>query len=233
MDADFPVELKDDVRKFFQHDVARPAGLSVYDDVYDNAGCMFPLQRKRETAYMMQTARRITPQVVMEIGADKGGGFYHWCKSLLSVRRAIACEVRGTPYAEEFKHNFPNIDFLFLPKSSYAMSTVAEVAEWLGGDKIDCLFIDGDKSQFYLDYTLYSPFIRKGGLLFVHDIRDPGPREAWIKMKGQHVHREFIDESEAHEACEREKQGVASISQHENWLRHWRGQSAGVGVLFL
>lgn len=233
MDAAFPKELAEDTRKFFANDGLRPGGLDVYEDVFDKAGCMYPLQRKRETARMMQIARSINPITVYEIGADKGGGFYHWCKSLLSVRRAIACEFRGTPYDIEFMRAFPEISFLFLPCSSYDQRTVDRVGAWLHGTKIDCLFIDGDKSHFKTDFYCYLQYMNPGGLVFVHDIRDDGPRDAWRHIKQNFKTDEVIDISESLEAADREAAGIASISEHENWLRHWKGASAGFGVVYL
>ena len=64
-------------------------------DVYAHP-VLFPLQRQAEAAEMVKVARGVSPTVVMEIGADKGGGILAWCM-LPTVRRVIACEIRGTP----------------------------------------------------------------------------------------------------------------------------------------
>lgn len=47
----------------------------------------------------------------------------------------------------------------------------ARVAEWSGG-ALDFLFIDGDHSYdgVRLDYELFSPLVRSGGLVALHDI---------------------------------------------------------------
>ena len=91
MDANFPAGMLDHIERFFSVDGDRPAGLDVYPDVFKTP-CFFPLQRMRETEKMIAVARSAEPQVIYEIGTDKGGGLYHWCKCFPLVRRVIACE---------------------------------------------------------------------------------------------------------------------------------------------
>ena len=182
---------------------------------------------------MMQLARSINPKVVYEIGADKGGGLYHWCKCLTSVKRVIACEIRGTPYRSLFEKHFPHLDFLWLEGSSYEPASVARVKKWLGADKLDCLFIDGDKGQFVLDFELHQPFLSQGAIVFTHDVQYPAPFEAFkqIAPKGKRSEK-VVDISESKEACARAEQGLPAASSHEEWLRIWQGQSAGFGVVY-
>lgn len=232
MDADFPEGLLPDIELFFRSEAQRKPGEDVYPAVFERP-CFFPLQRQRETARMMQIARSVKPKVVYEIGADKGGGLYHWCKSLPTVQRVIACEIRGTPYSKLFEQHFPAIDFLWLNGSSYDPAIVRRVKSWLGEDKLDCLFIDGDKGQFFLDFESYKPFIGSGGIVFTHDVQDPAPFEAFkqIAPLGKRSEK-VIDISESEEACERAARGEPIGSSYENWLRIWQGQSAGFGVIY-
>ncbi len=233
MDAAFPDHMMPEITKFFTTENSREPGRDVYDDVFAIDG-FFPPQRKREVAKMMQIARSVSPKVVMEIGSDKGGGFYHWCKSLTTVKRAIAVEIRGCPYAGEFKKAFPHIDFLFEGRSSLLPETVAAVAKWLGEDKIDALFIDGDKSYFLRDLELYRPMMSPGAVAFMHDIQDPSPGRAFADaVKIVPRSERVIDVSESREAEAREAAGEPAASSHEHWLRHWKGQSCGVGVLYV
>lgn len=233
MDAPFPETLMHDIRRFFADDASRPRGGRVYDAVFQNGG-FFPLQRKRELAAMLETAAAISPTTVMEIGADKGGSFYHWVKALPTVARAIANEIRGVPYAAEFRKAFPDVSFLFREGSSRAVDVLQAVERFLAGGRIDVLFIDGDKSHFFTDFDVYHRFMSPGGIVFMHDIRDPAPGEAFRQACGDprvKAHASIIDTSEADEAVARELAGTPPADAHEGWLRHWRGASCGVGVL--
>ena len=228
-----PAELNNYFEEFFLSENKRLPGQDIYEDIFSSP-LLFPLQRKREMAFMMQKARSIEPKVVYEIGADKAGGLYHWCKCLPTVKRVIACEIRGTPYSELFEKAFPQIDFFWLPDSSYAPENVSNITKWLCADKIDCLFIDGDKCKFDKDFKVYLPAMNPRGIVFMHDIQDKAPRFGYdtICKKG-YRHEEFIDVSESIEAVEREKQGISTLNTHEQWLRHWHGRSAGVGIIYL
>lgn len=235
MDEPFPDDMMDCIKEFFKTERSRGYGLDCYDAVFAS-NRFFPLQRKNELIEMMRIARSINPNVVMEIGADKGGGLYHWCKCLESVSRVIACEIRGTPYKYEFENAFPYIDFLWIEDSSYDPATVAHVSSWLGKDPIDCLFIDGDKSHFDTDFEAYLPRMNPNGIVFMHDINDDPPRQAFELIRNKYTNfasQEIVDIREALDAIARREQGIPSTSEHENWLRHWEGRSAGVGVIRL
>lgn len=236
MDADFPETMLANIERFFTTESRRQRGQDVYPAVFANEG-FFPLQRKRELAKMLSTAREAKPRIVMEIGADKGGGFYHWVKSLSTVERAIAVEIRGTPYAAAFQKAFPAQDLLFLGGPSRAPETLAAVRTFLGDSRLDVLFIDGDKSHFFTDFEAYYPLMRKQtGIIFMHDITDPAPGAAFAKAVADprvQRHTTIIDTSEVAPALAREAAGTPATDSYEGWLRQWRGASCGVGVLYV
>lgn len=243
MDAPFPEGMLADIEKFFRevHPTLEP-GKDMYDEVFAT-NHFFPLQRKRELTRMMQIARNVSPATVMEIGADKGGGLYHWCMCLPTVRNVIACEIRGTPYCDPFEAAFPNIDFLWLAESSQGdggprrTSTIDVVKMFLKQDsipaprKIDVLFIDGDKLGMLKDFEAYLPMVRQpGGVVFIHDVQDHEPYHQFqgIVKRGYRTET-IIDKSEYF--------GLPFDFQPktpwEGWLQHWRGRSCGVGVVYL
>lgn len=235
MDEPFPSGMVECIEQFLADDGKRPSGLDVYDDVFSSP-LFFPLQRQRELATMMRIARSKSPKTVFEIGADKGGGIYHWVKCLPTVEQVIACEIRGTPYASAFDDAFPTVDFLWLDKSSYAAETVSRVDSWLRGDLIDVLFIDGDKSHFLHDFYTYLPFMSPDGIVFMHDIQDEAPFAAFLDSRTHPRVAKWemiVDVQDSAEAVAREQAGIPPTSAHESWLRHWCGASCGVGVHYL
>jgi hypothetical protein len=171
----------------------------------------------------------------MEIGADKGGGLYHWCMCLPTVRNVIACEIRGMPYRHEFDDAFgEKIDFLWEPDGSYLPKTVESVARFLSydkADKIDVLFIDGDKLGMLKDFEAYLPLMRQpGGVVFIHDIQDHEPYHQFKAIMERGYRTEVIlDKSEYFD----KPFDWEPKTPWEQWLKHWRGRSCGVGVVYL
>lgn len=229
----FPVQLLPCIESFFATESTRQPGQDSYPDVFSTS-LFFPLQRQRELATMMRIARNYSPRVVYEIGADKGGGLYHWCKSLPTVERVIACEIRGTPYRHFFEQHFPHIDFLWIEESSFLPAVRAKVARWLGNDRLQALFIDGDKSNFATDFDTYREMMDKPSVVFMHDIQDRSTGDSFesVALRGYHTEK-VIDTSESYESMSREKEGLPATCEHEHWLRHWQGASAGVGVIYI
>lgn len=225
MDADFPPGMVDEWRTFLASGKAPHA-------VFDTNLC-FPLQRKGELKLMLETAMSVKPVTVMEIGADKGGGLLHWCY-LPTVKQVIACEIRGTPYADEFKRAFPDKRFLWIEDSSYTKDTRYRVQSWLGLSWIDVLFIDGDKTKMVEDFDTYLPLMNPNGLVFVHDVSDREPMAAFGKL-WERGHRTWIieDRTDTREALDRQGKGIPPANPHEAWLRHWKGESCTVGVIEL
>jgi predicted O-methyltransferase YrrM len=233
MDDPFPTDMLPCIADFFMSEETRQPGLDSYADVF-NSPLFFPLQRVRELEKMICIARSAKPRIVMEIGADKGGGLYHWCKCLPSVERVIACEIRGTPYCDLFERYFPEIDFLWLPQGSMDWRSVEAVRKWLGKDTIDILFIDGDKGTFLTDFNHYVGEMKPGGVVFMHDVQDSPPKLDFETVALQWRTERIIDTSEVQDANERAKlNGGRPVTAHDGWLMHWNGRSAGVGVIYL
>ena len=180
MDDPLPDNLAEQWELFFQN--KPPSQLASHDDIF-NHPVLFPLQRRREMDEMLALARTINPQTIFEIGADKAGSLYHWCDCIPSVKTVIACEIRGTPYAESFRRNFPHINFVFLDGlSSYHANTVADVQQQLDGTPIDILFLDGDKSHFDTDFFAYQHLLNNPSIALFHDINDRAPTEAYNRV---------------------------------------------------
>lgn len=228
---DWPEGYLDSVVDFLSGDKDRESGRDVADEaLYSN--WLFPLQRRAELIKMMRVARKTNPQVVCEIGADKGAGVYQWLKCLPTIKKMIAIEPRGLPYLDKLEETFEGVSFLGISASSHTHSSISKVYHYLGDTKIDVLFIDGDKSAFNKDFDLYSPLVRSGGVIFLHDINQKGnPRDTFesIKKKGYRT-EEIIDISD-YEQFRDSKKPISC--PYEGWLLHWQGKSCGVGVIYV
>jgi autotransporter strand-loop-strand O-heptosyltransferase len=147
----------------------------------------------------------------IEIGTDQGGTFAIWSK--LSVDD-------GTRISLDMPHgNFGRADYDVEKRDAYLKSLGTDVhmlhgdshcqcmktdlIEILGQDKVDFLFIDGDHTYRGVkqDYYMYKEFVKPGGWIAFHDIKDTEfHRNAncrvdllWNELVGNKV--EFVDNS--------------------------------------
>lgn len=232
MDAPLPEGLVDAWISYLGNDNQRPRGESLYHEVFDHP-ILFPLQRKAETSKMIRLAQSLRPKVIYEIGSDKGGSVYHWVKGVPTIKRMISCEIRGVPYMHAFNGAFGDVDFLWMAESSYADTTIDRVKTWLGDDKIDILFIDGDKGAFLKDFWAYHPMMATDGVVMMHDVVDEPMKSAFNSVSELYSNIHIRDISEVSEIIERENASIPPASSYEGWLRYWKERSCSVGVVFL
>lgn len=208
-------------------------GDDIYPELFDT-DLFFPLQRKTELAEMMREARKIKPRIVMEIGCDKGASIYHWVMCLQpTVNLIIGCEVKGTPYRNLFEDRFRHIDFLWRDRSSYDPATVDSVSLSLGSEKIDILFIDGDKTTTEKDFNSYLPLMSSNGIVLIHDVcEDGGPSRSFRRI-GQRYRTKVIYDTSDYDNLEPLREGENPKNSYDGWLRHWKGKGCGVGVVYL
>lgn len=232
-EGQWPQDFLESITKTFEQEINQPSGLDSYEGIFKSP-LMFLLQRRRELEKMIQLARQIKPEIVFTIGSDKGGDVFHWVKCLPSVRKVIACEIRGCPYRHLFEKHFPDKSFLWIERSSYCQETQVEVAKFLNGEKIDVLFIDGEKVRFVDDFDAYHSMMRNGGIVFTHDVQDEAPGNAFRTLIERGFRNEtIIDTLESAEAMDRERMGQKADCPYEDWLRTWGGRSCGVGVIYV
>jgi hypothetical protein len=232
-DAPLPPEYLPSVEKFlagsagYQSGNSCPAGFE--------SDWMFPLQREKELQRMVRLAWPFAPRTLVEIGADKGSGIFQWCKCLPSLEKVVAIEPRGCPYGPAMAKAFPGIQFLFIGQGSLDRGVGESVYNFVGGKGLDVLFIDGDKTGMARDFHHYRNLYHTGTLIFFHDICDESPRAGFEEVIRDFrlPHMRIIDTEDAELACMREMKGIAPAHAHEGWLRHWKGQSCGVGVVFM
>ena len=163
-------------------------GLGHYDSIS-------PSQVVAEIRSLFDMVRELKPKIVCEIGTDKGGTLYLWCRAsesdalILSLdlpSRKRYSERRRRLYAQFKKCKSQTLDFV--AGDSHSAISKEQVSEKLGDRKIDFLFIDGDHTYEGVkkDFLIYSKFVRKGGLIAFHDIRTVRPgcgvEEFWEEL---------------------------------------------------
>ena len=131
-------------------------------EIPDKKVAKYIIQDESELWEFCQKLANLSPQKGLEIGNAHGGTTLFW--------QAISPEVFSLDIAPLEGHipedYFPNVEFII--GDSHAQETRDMVAK---RGPYDFLFIDGDHSTdgVRLDYEMYSPLVRVGGLVGFHD----------------------------------------------------------------
>jgi len=124
------------------------------------------------------------PTNCIEIGTYKGGTFYILCALCKGIKITVDMPLGGfggkhlrTEDAREARNKMVESfdgEAHMLMMDSHSGETYDAIKKILGRKKVGFLFIDADHSYEGVkqDYEMYSPLVRKGGLIALHDIAD-------------------------------------------------------------
>ena len=133
-------------------------------------------QREAEVIWFYRACEKIQPKVIVEIGIKVGGNFKILSTLLDKHGLAVGVDpwtkITSREIASAWKMNDALCDVRHVKGDSHDVATQEELQDVLGGRPIDVLFIDGDHSTegMLADYADYSPLVRPGGIIAVHDI---------------------------------------------------------------
>ena len=144
------------------------------------------IQMQEEITSLVDLVRTLRPKNVMEIGSESGGTFYLWCRlaslgglkiSLdLPTGKSGSCKFADKDALAERTNRFLSwsANVKVVTGDSHDPDVQTQIAKILGNEKLDFLFIDGDHTYegVKLDFEMYKSFVRFGGLIAFHDIRD-------------------------------------------------------------
>jgi predicted O-methyltransferase YrrM len=119
--------------------------------------------------------------VVVEIGTARGGVFYGLCQLAKGNAKVISIDLPGGDFGggysvedaqrfNAYQRSGQRLSFLRL--DSHQPKALEELKKVTGGEPLDLLFIDGDHTYDGVrkDYIMYSPLVKKGGVIVFHDI---------------------------------------------------------------
>jgi len=159
----------------------------VYSFRYDNYS-VIPLQKRMEIGNLLEILKNENPKVVVEIGTADGGTLFLLSQIASSDATIISIDLPEGEYGGEFYPDWKVSFYKSFVKESQKMhliradshdsKTLSEAKQILERRKIDFLLIDGDHSYNGIkkDFEMYSPLVKKGGLIAFHDIQI-GPKE--------------------------------------------------------
>jgi predicted O-methyltransferase YrrM len=168
-----------------------------------------PAQVKEEITELLKLLTKNRPTFVLEIGTAKGGTLFLLARVSSSDAVIISIDLQQG----EFGGGYPiwkiplyksfavhQQKMYLIREDSHATPTLDMIERILQEHKLDFLFIDGDHTYEGVkkDFQMYSPLVRKGGLIAFHDICKGPPESAgeankfWNEIKYAYAHQEII-----------------------------------------
>ncbi|GIW67077.1 MAG: hypothetical protein KatS3mg095_0975 [Candidatus Parcubacteria bacterium] len=161
-------------------------------------GLIRPMQIKEEFVELLKIFKEKNPKYIMEIGTANGGTLFCFCKLARDDATIISIDLPEGPFGggypewkipiyQAFKKE--NQKLYLLREDSHKQETLEKVKEILNGNQLDFLFIDGDHSYEGVkkDFEMYSPLVKKGGIIAFHDIVQGGDNKIEVPFFWQEL----------------------------------------------
>ena len=126
------------------------------------------IQKHEELSGFLAIVMDLEPlNIIVEIGALHGGTLWAWQQL---GARVIGVDLQPAGMPEGPTVNDEGMSVIL--GDSHDPATVQALLDELAGEPIDMLFIDGDHTYegVKADYEMYSPLVREGGIIGLHDI---------------------------------------------------------------
>lgn len=146
-----------------------------------------PLQSRSEISALLGFVKELRPKTVLEIGTARGGTLYLFTRVASQDALFVSVDLPGgafgggydarmLPMMKTFAQAGQRIEFM--RSDSHSAETLGAVRKALEGRTVDFLFIDGDHRYEGVrkDFEMYSPLVRKGGIVAFHDVCE-GPED--------------------------------------------------------
>jgi Predicted O-methyltransferase len=173
-------------------------------------GLIYPGQIRSEFVQLATLIQQRKPRVIVEIGTANGGTLFAWCALAHPQAMVISIDLPGGihgggyPYWKSFIYRRfaqSGQTLHLLRADSHLSGTLNLLKTLLPPEGIDFLFIDGDHTYegVKADFEMYSPLVRRGGLLALHDICVHPPAmnchvdKFWQEIRQRHKSWEFIE----------------------------------------
>ncbi|MBS7612607.1 class I SAM-dependent methyltransferase, partial [Candidatus Bathyarchaeota archaeon] len=147
-----------------------------------------PAQVKEEITVLLRILKSLNLRRCLEIGTAGGGTLFLFAQASRPDALLISVDLPGGPFGGGYPAwkmplyksftRYATQKIHLLRADSHDPSTLRRVKEILGDAPLDFLFIDGDHTYEGVkkDFEMYSPLVRKSGIIAFHDIV-PGPPE--------------------------------------------------------
>jgi predicted O-methyltransferase YrrM len=168
-----------------------------------------PSQIRSELIELAKVIAEAEPVRALEIGTCGGGTLFLLCRLAAPVATVVSVDLPRGPYGAGYsalriplykRFAGPRQSLHLVRADSHHGDTVDRVNKAFCGKPLDFVFIDGDHSYKGVkrDFEIYSPLVKKGGIVGFHDIA-PHPAgwsgdvpRFWDEIKGRYSWREIV-----------------------------------------
>jgi cephalosporin hydroxylase len=137
-------------------------------------GIFFIQQSRYEIYNLLQVLVHHRPKILLEIGSANGGTLFLFCYIASEDATLISLDMDNVLWKKLFFKYFSRgkQKIVVIKGDSHDSKIFNEIKKILRNCKIDFLFHDADHSYEGVkkDFEMYSPMVRKGGIIAFHDI---------------------------------------------------------------
>lgn len=145
------------------------------------------VQNIEEITEAFNKVKSLNPKRILEIGVERGGSLQCWANCIEPPGYIVGVDHQDKVSWDKFKTD----NFIYFVEA-YSKDAIQDVIDFLEGNPLDFLFIDGDHSYngVKLDFELYSPLVKHKGIIGFHDIKmdltnKSGVSKFWNELKGK------------------------------------------------
>lgn len=130
------------------------------------------VQDPAELFWLVNLVKKLNPKIVIEIGVEDGGTLKFWEQLLPEGGLLIGIDICDPKNKVAWDWRGSNREIHLIDGNSGDVKVLQKVHQILGKREADFLFIDGEHSDEAVrrDFSLYSGFVRSGGLVGFHDL---------------------------------------------------------------
>jgi predicted O-methyltransferase YrrM len=144
-----------------------------------------PRQIREEMVALLERLTPTPPQTVLELGTFHGGTLFLFARVAAPDATLVTVDMNAGTFGGAYPSTWAPLFRSFAREKqkihlvrgdSHSASTHARVSSLLR-QSVDFLFIDGDHTYegVCADFEMYSPLVRRGGLIALHDIVEGSP----------------------------------------------------------
>ncbi len=174
-------------------------------------GLIRPLQSRSEIHRLLEILAKMKPGCIVEIGTARGGTLFLFSRIAAEDATLVSIDYPGGWFGGGYPvWKIPFFKSFALDKQkiypvladSHQDATLEKVNSIINPGQIDFLFIDGDHSYEGVkkDFEMYSPLVRKNGIIAFHDIALCSSKivcevnRYWDEIKTGYEYEEIIEE---------------------------------------
>ncbi|HST18004.1 MAG TPA: class I SAM-dependent methyltransferase [Gaiellaceae bacterium] len=133
-------------------------------------------QKSEEILAFLKRVAKPEPRTICEVGTSAGGTLYLLTRVAADEAVLVSVDLEIPPHVAAARACLARAHqrVVSLAGDSQTDAMVARVRRAVGNRPLDVLFIDGDHSYEGVkrDWELYSPLVRRGGIVGLHDIQE-------------------------------------------------------------